>query len=184
MKLPAPPIPEPPPSRNMLQLAPQFADKVFRLIHDMERLGHDPMVFEGFRSDERAAWLYESGRTFDDGRGVVTQAQTARKSWHRYGLAVDIISKSKQWDADARFWSHLRMCAAEIGLVSGDDWDRDGIPVEDDPDEHLADKPHVQHWCPGMHVTPSDHAWELLQKEGVEAVWREVHADSPPPLAA
>ncbi len=150
----------------------------------MERLGHDPIVFEGFRSDERAAWLYKSGREFDDGRGIVTKAPTARKSWHRYGLAVDIISKSKEWDALPRFWRDLRVTITEIGLVSGDDWDRDGIPVEDDPDEHLSDRPHCQWWIPGMHVTPSEHAWELLQTKGIEAVWHELHADDYPPVAA
>lgn len=176
MKLPPPPHPEPPPDRDMVKLAPLFAEKVFRVLHEMNEKGHDAIVFEAFRSDERAAWLYESGRTFDDGRGVVTGAKTARKSWHRYGLAVDIISKSRQWDAPPTFWRALRLIAAECGLVSGNDWDRDGIPVEDDPDEHLSDPPHVQWYVTGMHVTPSDHAWELLQSRGVEAVWKEVRA--------
>lgn len=175
-KLPSPWTPEPPPSRDMLLLAPLFAEKVFTLIRDMEARGHDPIVFEGFRSDERQAWLYACGREFDDGRGVVTKAATARKSWHRYGLAVDIISRSKRWDAQVRFWVDLRCIATELGLTSGSDWNRNGIPVGDDPDEHLADAPHTQWFTPGMHVSPSDHAWELLQSSGVEAVWHEVHA--------
>ncbi len=147
----------------MMRLAPLFAAKVFTLLNEMSNMGHDPIVFEAFRSDERAAWLYQSGRTFDDGRGIVTKAPNASKTWHRYGLAVDIVSKSKGWDADARFWTHLSLCAADLALTSGADWS-------------TPDKPHVQWWCPGMHVTPSDHAWDLLQSQGVEAVWHEVHA--------
>lgn len=170
MKLPRPTSPEPPPDRAMMKLAPRFAEKVFALIHDLEHIGHDPLMFEGFRSDERAAWLYQCGRTFDDGRGIVTNAPNAAKTWHRYGLGADIISKSKQWDAPDQFWMDLRDSAASLGLTAGATWTR-------------PDRPHVQWWCKGMHVTPSDHAWELLQSKGVEAVWRELHADDWPPLA-
>lgn len=176
-KLPFPPTPEPPPNRDMTKLAPLFAEKVFTLIANMKERKHDAFVFEGFRSDARADWLFKSGREFDDGRGIVTKAKTARKSWHRYGLAVDIISASKEWNAPLTFWADLRTIATSLGLTSGDDWDRDGIPVEDDPDEHLTDRPHVQWHCEGMNVTPSDHAWELLQTKGVEMVWHVLHAD-------
>ena len=160
--LPAPP-PELPADTDMLKLAPVFAAKVFDLLHQMERLGHDAVVSEGFRTDERQRFLYGFGREYDDGRGVVTNAEDGRKSWHRYGLAVDIISKSRQWDAHPGFWQDLRDCARILLLTSGADWSK-------------PDRPHVQWWCPGMNVTPSEHAWELLQTQGVEAVWREVHA--------
>lgn len=161
-KFPAPP-PELPADTDMLKLAPVFAAKVFDLLHVMERMGHDAVVSEAFRSDERQAYLYGFGREYDDGRGVITNAATGAKSWHRYGLAVDIISRSKQWDAPEAFWRDLHDCAVDLVLTSGADWTH-------------PDRPHVQHWCPGMHVTPSDHAWELLQSQGVEAVWKEVHA--------
>ena len=162
-KLPAPPR-EIPADTDMMKLAPVFAAKVFDLLHQMERLGHDAVVAEAFRSDERQRFLYGFGREYDDGRGIVTQAADGRKSWHRYGLAVDIISKSRQWDAHPGFWLDLRNCARILLLTSGYDWTH-------------RDMPHVQWWCDGMHVTPSDHAWELLTTEGVQAVWREVHAD-------
>ncbi len=160
--LPAPP-PEVPSDADMTKLAPLFGEKVWRVLADMKALGHDPMVSEGFRSDARAAFLYGFGRDYDDGRGIVTHAPNASKTWHRYGLAADIISSSKQWDAPAAFWSALRSCATQIGLVSGADW-------------HDADLPHVQWNTPGMHVVPSDHAWSLLQSSGLEAVWAEVNA--------
>lgn len=173
-KLPFPP-PEVPADDDLAKLAPLFAEKVFTLLREMRDQGHDPIVFEAFRSDERAAYLYGFGRTWDDGRGIVTKAPNASKSWHRYGLAVDIISASRQWDASGQFWTALRKGATALGLRSGNDWDRDGVPVEDDPNEHLSDRPHVQ-WGPPMHVTPSDHEWELLNSAGVEAVWQEVGA--------
>lgn len=162
--LPSPPTPEPPPDRDMLKLAPVFAAKVFDLLHRMDRLGHDAIVFEGFRSDERQAWLYGCGRQYDDGRGIVTNAADGRHSWHRYGLAVDVISRSLAWNAHAGFWLDLRNCARDLGLTSGYDWTH-------------PDRPHVQWHCDGMYVTPSDHAWALLQSAGVAAVWTELHAD-------
>ncbi len=163
--LPAPP-PEVPASNDMLLLAPAFCEKVWTLLSELKRAGLDAVVSEAFRSDERQAYLYGFGRTYDDGRGIVTQADTGQRSWHRYGLAVDIISASKQWDAPARFWQTLRDTAVELQLTSGADWTH-------------ADKPHVQWWVEGMHVTPSDHAWELLQSSGAEAVWTELHATLP-----
>ena len=174
-RLPSPP-PEVAADADMLKLAPLFAEKVFALLAELRKRGHDPIVREGFRSDERQTYLYGFGRTYDDGRGIVTKAAPAAKSWHRYGVAVDIVSASKGDDAPASFWNALRVAAANLFLTSGDDWDRDGIPVEDDPDEHLADKPHVQWWVPTMRVTPSDRAWQLLQTQGVEAVWSELRA--------
>lgn len=173
-KLPAPPRAVPV-DRDLTRLAPHFKTKIELLLCKMEDKGRDPMVFEAFRSDERAVYLYGFGRFYDDDRGVVTKAKTAERTWHRYGLAVDIISKTKQWGAPDAFWTDLRLLATELGLRSGDDWDRDGIPVEHDPDEHTADRPHVQ-WGPPMRVTPSDHAVALLRAGQLQAVWEEVGA--------
>jgi hypothetical protein len=161
-KLPLPP-PEIPADVEMTKLAPLFAEKVFTLLANLNAKGRDPVVAEGFRSDARAAYLYGFGREYDDGRGVVTKAPDASKTWHRYGLAADIISKSKEWDAPDAFWSDLRDSAVDLGLVSGDDWT-------------FKDRPHVQWNVSGMHVVPSDHAWQLLQSSGLDAVWREVNA--------
>lgn len=164
MKLPPPPTPEPPEDRDMMKLAPVFAAKVFDLLHRVGDEGFDPFVFEGFRSDDRQAWLFGCGRDYDDGRGIVTDASDGRHSWHRYGLAVDIISKSNRWDAPANFWLSLRDHALQLGLTPGATWTR-------------PDRPHVQWHCDGMFVTPSDHAWALLQSDGAEAVWKELHAN-------
>lgn len=149
--------------RDLSKLAPKFHATVDQIIGQMKTLGHDAIVFEGYRSDERAAFLYGFGRDYDDGRGVVTNAPVAAKTWHRYGLAVDIISARDEWDAPDQFWTDLRSLARSLGLVSGADWT-------------TPDRPHCQWNIPGMHVTPSDHAWALLQTAGVEAVWSELHA--------
>lgn len=160
LTLPKPPA-EVPQDADLSKLAPKFRAKVEMLLVDMANAGHDPVVFEAFRSDERAAYLYGFGREYDDGRGIVTNAPDGSKTWHRFGLAVDIISQSKQWDAPTLFWNDLRTMATALGLVPGGSWTR-------------PDLPHAQ-WG-AMRVTPSAHAWELLQDQGIEAVWREVGA--------
>lgn len=162
--------------RSMDQCAPKFAEKVANVLVKMKAKGHDPYVFESTRTQDRVSYLYGFGRRYDDGRGVVTKCASVTDTWHGFGLAVDIISYSKEWDAPAQFWADLRVFATEEGLCSGDDWDRDNVPGENDPDEHFHDKPHIQWWCTGMHVRPSAHAAQLLREQGASAVWQEVHA--------
>lgn len=157
----------------MTELAPVFAAKVFTVLHAMQAKGFDPVVCEAFRSDERAAYLAGFGRDYDDGRGIVTNALTAKKTWHRYGLAADIISKAKQWDAPSAFWNTLGACAAAEGLTWGGTWTH-------------PDRPHVQWHSDGMGVSPSDYDWQVLQSRGPEGVWRDYLAtwDTQPPRAA
>lgn len=178
LKLPLPPAEIGPLAidNDLARCAPLFVERVWTVLHEMARRGFPAIVREARRGDERQRFLFGFGRLYDDGRGRVTNAATARKGWHFFGLAVDIVSATHGDDAPAAFWTALRECATAAGLTSGNDWDRDGIPVEDDPDEHTVDKQHVQWHCPGMRVTPSDRAWEIYEQGGVEAVWRELNA--------
>ncbi len=74
---------------------------------------------------------------------------------------MDIISKSKEWDAPSKFWTDLRDTALADGLTPGYAW-------------KFADKPHVQH--SEMPVSPKDEDWQLLQDQGIEAVWKKYDA--------
>lgn len=167
-RLPKPPR-EVPADRSLERLAPQFRAKVALLLARMHARGFTAIVAEAFRSDDRQAYLFGFGRLYDDGRGIVTKARSAAFSYHGYGLAVDIVDATLGWDAPAAFWTALREEAEALGLTSGDDWDHDGIPVEQDPDEHLCDKPHVQfprRKCPSLEA-------ERLRAAGdYEGVWR------------
>lgn len=178
--LPPPPTPEPRPDRDLTKCAPKFRERVWTLVNEHTRRGHDPIVFEAVRSDARQAWLFRLGRDYTipgDDRGIVTNASDGRLSWHRYGLAVDILSKKSGWPApETKFALDLRELALEIGLTSGMDWNRNGVPVGLDPAEHRWDGPHIQWYTPGMPVSPGDHEWELLTARGPEAVWRELGA--------
>lgn len=160
--LPLPPT-EPPVNRALDCLAPRFHARVISVLSRMKADGYDPIVSESCRSNERQAWLYGFGREWDDGRGVVTMAPTVLHTWHGYGLAVDVISQTRAWDASAHFWQSLGEAALAHGLAWGGSWAR------------FTDKPHIQFGIP-MRQSPSSRAAQLLADGGVRAVWAEVHA--------
>lgn len=163
MKLPLP-THEVPINRDLSVLAPKFRIKVERLITMLNtEHGKDAFVFETLRTTERQGFLYGFGRVYDDGRGVVTHSRDADESWHHYGLAVDIISKSKEWDAPYTFWRDLGASARSLGLHWGGDW------------RSFQDLPHVQ-WGEPMRDSPSPRAARLLAQGGLPAVWKEVGA--------
>lgn len=153
-------------------LAPKFRDALAAMLLDLTEHGWMPILRETLRSNERAAFLYGFGREYDDGRGVVTNAETALRTWHHFGLAADV--GDRRYDSGCepgKFYADLEACALKHGLTSGADWNRNAIH-----DEKFCDKPHVQWFCDGMHVSPSDHAAELLASGGVQAVWQALHA--------
>jgi hypothetical protein len=120
-KLPPPPK-EIPVNRSLDVLAPRFRARVQMVVAGMVGLGLDAYVFETLRTNERQNYLYGFGRRYDDGRGVVTHSIDADESWHHYGLAVDIISESKGWDAPPKFWRVLgetARAAVFTGVVTG-----------------------------------------------------------------
>lgn len=173
MPLPKPPA-EVPVRKDLELLAPKFKRKVLQLLIAMTERGFDPVVAETMRDEARQRFLYGFGREYDDGRGVVTKAATADTTWHGFGLAVDIISRSKAWGAPEAFWSALMEECNRLGLCHGNDWDGDGVPVEKDPDESFGDRPHVQ-WKP-MKRYPSPLAAKVRDEQGLEALWRLVGA--------
>lgn len=163
MTLPPPPV-EVPNNTDVSKLAPRFRAAVIAALNEMRAAGYDPIISETIRTNERQQFLYGFGRDYDDGRGVVTNSQDVLHTWHGFGLAVDVISRSRQWDAPADFWQALGVAARDEGLVWGGDWPQ------------FKDKPHVQ-WGEPMRRSPSAHAAELLEQGGLPAVWREVRAD-------
>jgi hypothetical protein len=144
---------------------PRLRGKVMLLITKLEDRGRDPIVYESVRTHERQQYLYGFGRSYDDPgdpRGIVTYSQDGDDSWHFYGLAVDIISKSKGWGAPPSFWVDLGQAARSVGLHWGGDWRK-------------KDLPHVQ-WGEPMRDSPSPNAARLFASGGREAVWKVVGA--------
>jgi peptidoglycan L-alanyl-D-glutamate endopeptidase CwlK len=93
----------------------------------------------------------------------VTNAPTNLHSWHGYGLAVDVVHRTKFWKpAEGMSWFGA---VAEVFKQHDCKWGGDWTHV---------DPPHFQwHLCK---PSPSSEARHLIQTEGLEAVWRKVKA--------
>lgn len=158
-KLPPPPA-EIPVQRTSAGCAPMFVDAVTAMLADLND-GRE-LPFEWLRTPERQRFLYGFGREYDDGRGVVTAAQTSLFSWHGFGLAVDVVEKdATPWSAPPTFWNRLGEAAERNGLVWGGRWKR-------------ADLPHVQFDTGSASPTADDR--NLYEREGVQAVWEKYGA--------
>lgn len=102
-------------TRRLDALVPEFRARVELVLADMRAAGHDPLVWETYRTPDRAAYLAGIGR------GV-------RESMHCYGLAVDVISDGRKWSPHRAFWRDLRRLAVARGLVSGAAFSRVDLP--------------------------------------------------------
>lgn len=160
--LPKPPA-EVPRDANILLLAPKFRRAVEAICADMTAAGWCCRVFEANRTDDRQRYLYGFGREYDDGRGPVTKAKDTSRSWHGYGLAVDVVEDdATPWIAPQAFWQALGAAAERHGCTWGGRW-------------KLVDLPHIQ-WGK-CRQSPSLLSVQLKQDGGLPAVWDAVGAN-------
>lgn len=143
------------------ELAPLFRAAVERAIEQCNTQGLDAYVYEAYRSQELAAEYYARGRTKRPPLRVVTNAPTNLHSWHGFGLAVDVISRSKRWGAGEAWFRKVADVFKANECKWGGDW-------------KSPDMPHFQwHKCK---ASPSMEARSLLTTNGVIAVWQAVGA--------
>ena len=142
-------------------LAPKFAIAVQSALRDANTDGMDAYVYESLRSDALAKLYYARGRTIIPPTTTVTNAPDSSWTWHGYSLAVDCISKSKQWDQPESWFKALSVHFARYGCKWGGDW-------------KMKDLPHFQ-WgiCK---PSPSSVARTLLATSGMSSVWSAVEA--------
>lgn len=153
-------------SNSLDLLAPQFAEAVRKAIEECNSAQNklDAMVYEGYRSQELQKLYYARGRTVIPPKHTVTNAPTNQYSWHGYGLAVDVVHKTKYWEPDEgdNWFAKVADIFKKHGCKWGGDWKK-------------ADPPHMQ-WG-RCKASPSDEARQLLATAGVESVWKAVAAD-------
>lgn len=150
--------------RNLWELAPRMRVAVELALDDCRRAGLDAAVNEALRTDELQRLYYLLGRPQLQGGvpgRVVTYARSALFSWHGYGLAIDVRSRSAGSDFTLDWITAVARIMKGHGLDWGGDWIR-------------KDFPHFQ-WGT-LKPAPSDRARSLLAEGGLERVWREVGA--------
>jgi peptidoglycan L-alanyl-D-glutamate endopeptidase CwlK len=152
------------PTHDLTYLAPLFRDAVMRAIAECNSAENklNALVYETYRSNELAQLYYARGRDNPPPPApIVTNAKTNLYSWHGYGLAVDVIHKTKGWDAGDKWFRDVAAIFKKHGCKWGGDWT-------------FPDRPHFQ-WGK-CKPSPSDRARELITSEGIEKVWEVVGA--------
>ena len=155
------------------RLAPAFANAVQAAINECNAGSNllDAKVYEGYRTQGLQAMYYQRGRTVKPPYKTVTNAPTNLHSWHGFGLAVDVVHRTKYWsppEGDVWF-QKVAAIFKKHGCTWGGDW-------------RMADLPHFQ-WdrcSPG----PSDVARQLIATQGMQAVWKHVGAVDGTPAPA
>jgi peptidoglycan L-alanyl-D-glutamate endopeptidase CwlK len=143
------------------ELAPLFRAAVERSLAECRRQGLDAFVYEAYRTQELQAEYFSRGRTRIPPVKPVTNAPDNLSSWHGYGLAVDVISRSKHWGAGDRWFRDVAAIFKVNECKWGGDW-------------RSVDLPHFQwHLCK---ASPSAEARQLITTAGVVAVWEAVGA--------
>jgi peptidoglycan L-alanyl-D-glutamate endopeptidase CwlK len=142
-------------------LAPRFRAAVEAAIAECRANQLDAVVYETYRSAALQATYYARGRTVKPPATPVTNAMSNLYSWHGYGLAVDVIHRTRTWDAGDTWFRAVADVFKRHGCKWGGDW-------------KSPDLPHFQ-W--GLcKPSPSDVARELIRTRGVESVWVAVGA--------
>lgn len=109
--------------RDPAKLVPAFREVIELVLADLREEGHDPVVHETWRSEERAEQLF------------LEKKSRTKKSTHRLGLAVDCICRRHRWGCHEHkcdFFERWGILAERRGLTWGGRW------------PGFADKPHVQ----------------------------------------
>lgn len=130
-------------------LHPALAEKVKKMIDICTAEGLTVDIFQGYRSFEEQQKLYLQ-------RPKVTNASSG-KSWHNYGLAVDLVFKDNgKWSwKDTHNWSRLGEIGEAFGLEWGGRW------------KGIVDKPHFQ-LRGGLSIVK---ALILYRQGGLDRVW-------------
>lgn len=143
--------------KQLSKLNSKFADHVRKVIDNAEAEGVTLQIVQGLRTVEEQDKLFAKGRTAPG--KIVTKARGG-KSWHNYGLAVDlapVINGKVSWSENFD-WSIIGKLGKKEGLFWGGDW------------KNFQDRPHLE-YTRGYN-SPSE-ALRLYQRtKDLKAVWK------------
>lgn len=145
-----------------------------QIVSEMQKAGYPSKIVYGYRSPELQNKLYAQGRTAPG--AIVTRAK-AYQSPHNFHAAVDICHRQNGWKVAQAYWDALNACVKIVErrhcvkLRHGHDWDGDGVPVPQDPDEKFWDAAHIElmDWRDlkeqiGLITMDSNDLWYLFER--------------------
>jgi peptidoglycan L-alanyl-D-glutamate endopeptidase CwlK len=142
-------------------LFPIFSHMLLEALKQTHAAGLPTAIFETYRSPTRQQYLYDQGRT-RPGR-IITNAKPG-KSWHQYGLAVDLAFDGSRQDGIQWSWEGNWDAVGKIFTDVGLEW------LGYSPT--FPEKPHFQ-LTKGLTI---DEACYLASQEGIIAVWLEIES--------
>src|SRR5688500_11319029 len=97
------------PTNELAFLAPGFRRAVTAALAECNDATNtlDAIVFETYRSNDLQAIYFQRGRSVIPPATPVTNAQNNLFSWHGYGLAVDVIHRTKHWSAGDQWFERV-----------------------------------------------------------------------------
>lgn len=101
------------------KLLPAFRQKLEVLFARLRARGLDPLLYEGYRSPERAKQLSSEHCAPCQNAPSRTCCTGVYPSQHSIGAAADIVSVSKGFSAPKTFWDAIGKEAETIGLTWG-----------------------------------------------------------------
>lgn len=146
--------------RDPRLLAPGMRERANAFSRSCAAIGHPIRVWETARTHDLARMYFALKRS---------KSQDGWRTWHFYGLAIDVIHPTRMWDAweandvEAKTWRAAVVDSAKkSGLNWGGDW------------TSFKDWPHFQFNT--VKPSPSDRAIDLYVNHGIWALWSEVGA--------
>lgn len=111
-----------------------FGDVLSNVFQELEALGWSPVLYEGWRSDERQAALYAEGAS-----SITWSSHQWVRDGEKAALGADVIDANDGWGNDD-FFAALEQVAVSHGLESGNAWyARDGAHVQAIPSSIVDD---------------------------------------------
>lgn len=142
----------------LAKLHPELARRVRGILALAKREGYTLQIVQGLRTFAEQDALFAKGRTKPGAK--VTNARGG-KSWHNYGLAVDlapVINGRVSWNEKLFNWSLIGKWAKAVGLSWGGSW------------LSFKDRPHVE-MSFGISISE---ALSLYHSKGMSGVWSKV----------
>lgn len=151
-------------------LNPQFAEAIAKVLQETKARGLSVGLHSGLRTIADQNKLYELGRSVANTDGQTESnpmGNTVTKaiggfSWHNYGLAADIVYKTKTgawtWEMPYSNWEEIGKVGELFGLEWGGRWER------------FPDLPHLQ-LRGNLKTYKLKDLRKISMEKGIEAVW-------------